>query len=156
MKLTLLTVGKLKNKSLAELCEDFTQRVGHFFSFRIIEVKECPVKGAVTIDQSKNKESDALQEAIPPGAQVILLDETGKEYTTEKWATLFRQWQNQSVKEVVFVIGGAYGLSDAIKKRYSEKLALSQMTFTHEMSRYVLLEQIYRVGTILSGMKYHH
>ncbi|QQR81804.1 MAG: 23S rRNA (pseudouridine(1915)-N(3))-methyltransferase RlmH [Deltaproteobacteria bacterium] len=156
MKLTLLTVGKIKNESIAKLCEDYLGRAKHFFSLQSVDVKDCPMKGSTTVVQSQQKECDALMAAIPSGAKVILLDEKGKEFTTGKLSNLFQSWQNQSVKEVVFVIGGAYGLSEEIKKKYPEKMALSQLTLTHEMSRLLFLEQIYRVGTILKGMKYHH
>ncbi len=156
MKLTLLTVGKLKNRALADLCADYLERAGRFFPIRVVEVKDHPVKGSVTIGQSREKESESLLQALPAGAKVVLMDETGKEYSTAKLSDLFRSWQSQSVKEMTFVIGGAYGLSEELKKKFPDKLALSQLTLTHEMSRLFLLEQIYRVGTILKGMKYHH
>src|SRR5262245_46410717 len=96
-------------------------------------------------------EGQALAEKLPDGSLYFALDERGKQKTTEDWADLFQRFENQAVKEVTFVIGGAYGLSDSILRSAKDRLALSKLTFPHELARLVFFEQVYRAYTILRG-----
>ena len=97
-----------------------------------------------------------MTEAFQPGDRVILLDERGKEYTSREFAGFIDRSMSQSVKRLVFVVGGPYGFSQAVYDRADGKISLSRMTFSHEMVRLFFAEQIYRAMTILRGEPYHH
>ena len=104
----------------------------------------------------KNEEAKLLLSKIDPTAFVILLDETGLQYTSDKFAKLIQEKLNTVTSELIFVIGGPFGFSDEMYKRANHQLALSKMTLTHQMVRLFFTEQLYRAFTILKGEKYHH
>src|SRR5690606_37047519 len=106
--------------------------------------------------QQNDKEVEAFLSKLQPTDYVILLDELGKQMNSTKIANEIQNLMNQSVKQVVFLIGGPYGFTETIYKRANRKLTLSDMTFTHQMVRLFLTEQIYRAFTILHGKPYHH
>ncbi|MBX7148562.1 23S rRNA (pseudouridine(1915)-N(3))-methyltransferase RlmH [bacterium] len=149
----LITVGKLKNKALKEVCEDYAGRLTHYISFKIIEVKDSK---AENIAKRNEEEALSLLEHIDPADQVIGLDVKGKEYTTENFSSFLNQFYSSGKKKMVFVIGGSYGLGDSLKKRANGFLSLSALTMPHELARTVFLEQLYRAHTLLKGEKYHH
>ncbi|MBL7685452.1 MAG: 23S rRNA (pseudouridine(1915)-N(3))-methyltransferase RlmH, partial [Deltaproteobacteria bacterium] len=101
-------------------------------------------------------EAEKLSEKIPTGAYVIALDERGKQRTTEDWVSSFERWQQEGRKEIVFLMGGAYGFPDSILRNANEKWALSKLTFPHELARVIFLEQVYRVYTCMRKIPYHH
>lgn len=106
--------------------------------------------------QVKEKEGDAILRQLEAGSYVILLDEAGKTYSSRRFADHLQKRFNSGGKSLVFVIGGPYGFSDALKKRANERLSLSPMTFSHQMVRLIAVEQIYRAMTILRNEPYHH
>ncbi|WP_309398096.1 23S rRNA (pseudouridine(1915)-N(3))-methyltransferase RlmH [Cerasicoccus maritimus] len=144
-RLTLLAVGKLKNTHLRALCDDFATRLRRQGKVEIIELK----------DADPDAEGERFLTALDSRreATVWVLSEEGK---TMSSSDLAGHIQRQLGAELVFIIGGPYGLSDAIKRRADHLFSLSPMTFTHEMARYLLLEQLYRGASINSGSKYHH
>jgi len=152
-QILLLAVGKLKLTENKSLCQNYLERLSHYTKFEMIEV---PDASGLDPDRQKIKESESLVEKIKAGDFVILLDETGKEFTSRAFAEKIQSLYNAAHKRIVFVMGGAYGLSDALKKRGQLTLALSQLTLPHELARVVFLEQLYRAHTILKGEKYHH
>lgn len=156
MKLKLIAVGKLKDRSLAEKIDSYRERLKPFVSLQIVEAKDFPFKKGMNLQVAVEKECEAIFEKLSNDDFYISLDEKGKQKTTEEWVELFRKWEDTGKKEVVFIIGGAHGLSESIFRGSREKLALSKLTFPHELARLILLEQIYRVYTVLRKVPYHH
>jgi 23S rRNA (pseudouridine1915-N3)-methyltransferase len=107
-------------------------------------------------DQIKSKEGELILKNIRPTDDVILLDEKGKEYTSVEFARIIQDKISYAGKDIVFIIGGAYGFSEAVYQRANSKLSLSRMTFSHQMVRAIFVEQIYRAFTIMRGEPYHH
>jgi 23S rRNA (pseudouridine1915-N3)-methyltransferase len=142
---TLIVVGKMKNRALAELCADYLKRLQRQGHCELVELK----------DGSVETEGQRILEAIAKrrDARVYALAEEGQGYTS---AALAAELQELQGRPAVFVIGGAYGLSAAVKARADRCLALSEMTLTHEMARLLLSEQLYRTVAINSGSAYHH
>jgi 23S rRNA (pseudouridine1915-N3)-methyltransferase len=104
----------------------------------------------------KTKEGELILSKIAPNEKVVLLDDKGKEFTSLQFSNYILQNQNQSLKSIAFVVGGAYGFSDEVYKRANEKMSLSKLTFSHQMVRVVFLEQLYRAYSILNNEPYHH
>lgn len=142
---TVIAVGRLKNKALAALCEDFSKRLRRSGSFDLIELKDGDVAS------EGERFLDAL--AKRKGARVYALGEEGHTRSTTDLAKELWALQGQPA---VFLIGGAYGLSSEVKSRADELLSLSPLTFTHEIARMLVYEQLYRVVSIQTGSKYHH
>jgi len=153
MQLTLITVGKCKNTHFQKAAQDYIQRIGHYASLQEIQVKE--EKASSNIQEVMLKEGQRLLQAVPQNAQVIGLDPTGTPYTSDALAQKLSTMAVHGQSRVAFLIGGAFGLSSDVQKRADWCLSLSNMTFPHEMARVILLEQIYRVFTIIRGESYH-
>ena len=140
MKITILCVGKIKEKYLEEGVKEFLKRLSAFCDVNVIELK----------DEGLKKESFKINEYL--SSTTFLLDELGKEYTSKDFSKLFSSLEG----EITFVIGGHDGISEDLKKEKKVKLlSLSKMTLTHEMARLFLIEQIYRGFMILNNRKYH-
>ncbi len=142
---TVIAIGKMKNRSLAALCDDFSKRLKRQGNFELLELKDGDVES----------EGQRILEALAKrgDARVFAMAEEGKTRTS---ATLAKELYGLQGQPAVFIIGGAYGLSDAVKARADGLCALSPMTFTHEIARMILCEQLYRAVSINSGSKYHH
>lgn len=157
MKLRLICVGKLSETFLRQGAEEFAGRVGRYLPFSLQELKEEKAGGKKADPRFvRDREGERILEKIPSSAFAVILDEKGRSFSSESLAGELERHMVQGTAEVVFVIGGAYGLSDAVKKRGDLLLSLSAMTFTHQMARLFLLEQIYRAFTILRNEPYHN
>jgi 23S rRNA (pseudouridine1915-N3)-methyltransferase len=121
-----------------------------------VEIPELKNVSALSKDQIKSKEGELILKSISPTDDVILLDEKGKEYTSVEFARIIQDKISYAGKDIVFIIGGAYGFSEAVYQRANSKLSLSRMTFSHQMVRAIFVEQIYRAFTIMRGEPYHH
>jgi 23S rRNA (pseudouridine1915-N3)-methyltransferase len=119
-------------------------------------VKDFPVRKGMNPKVAIDCEGEFLAERLPENSFYLVLDERGKQKTTEDWARLFQKWENEGRKEIAFIIGGAYGVCESLLRGSRETLALSKLTFTHEMARLIFTEQVYRVYTLLRGIPYHH
>ena len=155
MKITLLLVGKTASADIRNICADYTKRINHYTKMEelIIENSAVKVTGAQKV---KEKEGELILKKIAPGDYVILLDDKGKEYTSTQFANYLEGLFNQSIKNIIFIVGGAYGFSDALYKRANAKLSLSKMTFSHQIVRAIFAEQLYRAFTIIHNEPYHH
>ncbi|OGW20375.1 MAG: hypothetical protein A2Z82_02830 [Nitrospirae bacterium GWA2_46_11] len=145
MKARILWVGRTKEKYLTEGINRYLKMLKHMANVSVIEVKE---------EKGKTKENALFAEGeriLRQTASYILLDETGKEFSSKDFAKLLGERD-----QVDFVMGGAYGVSSEVKAKATGKIALSKMTFTHEMARLIFLEQFYRAMTIVKGKEYHH
>lgn len=156
MNIILICIGKTDEKPLEELILKYEKRLPAHWNYQRIEIPDLKNRKNLSELQQKEKEADLIQSKISPGDFVILLDEKGKQINSVKFANDLQNLMNQSFKQIVFVIGGPYGFSDELYKKANQKLSLSEMTFTHQMVRLFLTEQLYRAFSILQGKPYHH
>ena len=156
MKITLLTVGKTDKDWVKQGIDIYTSRLKHYIPFSINEIPEQKNVSALSKDQIKVREGELILKNVKPTDDVILMDEHGKEYTSVDFASLLQKKISYEGKDIVFVIGGAYGFSDEIYRRANGKISLSKMTFSHQMVRAIFAEQLYRAFTIMRGEPYHH
>lgn len=153
MKIKLFVTGKISAKYLNDGIGIYLNRLKHYTNIEIIEFGEVKVKNILEI---KNLESKKIIDKVNFGKEdLILLDEKGKELNSIQFSDFLQKKMNNS-KDLVFVIGGAYGFSDEIKEKAQLQIALSKMTFPHQMIRLFFLEQLYRGFTILKGEPYHN
>ncbi|MBQ1682713.1 MAG: 23S rRNA (pseudouridine(1915)-N(3))-methyltransferase RlmH [Bacteroidales bacterium] len=155
MRILLLTMGKTDIRWVAEGLEMYASRLVHYVPFSVKELPELKGAGSLRPEQIKQKEGEALLKAIKPTDTVILLDERGEEFTSKQFAERMGKYL-QAGKDVVFVVGGAYGFSPLMYERAQAKLSLSKMTCSHQLVRTVFAEQLYRAFTILKGEPYHN
>jgi 23S rRNA (pseudouridine1915-N3)-methyltransferase len=156
MIIKLIVVGKTVKSYLQEGEEEYVKRLKHYVKFEEEVIFELKNVSSLSEDQIKQKEGEEILKRTQPIDYLVLLDEQGKQFTSEEFADKLLKWQNTSVKQVVFVIGGAYGFSKEVYQRANEKLSLSKMTFSHQMVRVFFKEQLYRAFTIIKGEPYHH
>lgn len=153
MKHELLFLGKIKDGFIAEGVEEYASRLRHYTTFSITLLKE---KGRTRGQTSVvDTEGAQLLQAVPAGALVVVLDSRGKQFSSEALARQIIEWEMQGVRQVCYLIGGPDGHSPSVLKAADLLLSLSQMTFTHDMTRMLLVEQLYRAYTIKAGEKYH-
>lgn len=155
MTTTLLFVGKTTDAHIEALCQDYLKRLTHYLPVRVQVIPELRNTKAMTPDQQKQAEGELILRAVPQSAELILLDEHGREYRSIEFAQQIQK-KMSSGRDIFFAIGGPYGFSQAVYDRANSKISLSQMTFSHQMVRLFLIEQIYRAMTILRGEPYHH
>lgn len=156
MKITLLTVGKTDKDWVKQGMDIYVSRLKHYIPFAVVEIPELKNVSALTKDQIKTREGELILKNIKPTDDLILLDERGKQYTSVELAKVIQDKISYVGKDMVYVIGGAYGFSEAVYQRANSKISLSKMTFSHQMVRAIFVEQIYRAFTIMKGEPYHH
>jgi 23S rRNA (pseudouridine1915-N3)-methyltransferase len=152
MKLIVAAVGKPRNAALAAAIEHYESRAAKYWPLDVREVKEENARGVPEV-AVRDKEAERLSARIE-GATVVVCDERGKSMTSDAFAR-FVQDARERARDIAFVIGGAYGLSESLRDRAHTRLALAPWTLPHEMARLVLAEQLYRAGTIVRGEPYH-
>ena len=155
MKTLLLQVGKTVNKHFVAGINDYAERISHYMPFDIVTIPELRNTKNLTEEQQKSAEGELILKQLQPTDHVVLLDEHGHEHRSIELARWLEQKQ-QTVRRLVFVIGGPYGFSPAVYQRANEQLSLSRLTFSHQMIRLVFTEQLYRACTIIKGEPYHH
>ena len=155
MKTLLLQVGKTTNRHLVACIDDYAERIGHYMPFDVVTLPELRSTRSLSSEQQKQLEGEQLLRQLQPADWVVLLDEHGREPRSVELAAWLAQRQ-QTVRRLVFVIGGPYGFAPAVYARANEQLSLSRLTFSHQMVRLVFTEQLYRACTILKGEPYHH
>lgn len=156
MNITILAVGKNKDEYITLAENEFLKRLSSYCSLKIETVPTPKYTKNQSIDKIKELEGKAVLDKLPVQCYVIALDERGKEYNSKDFAQHLNKILVTHNKPLYFVIGGPYGFSPEVKNRADELLSLSQLTFTHQMVRIILLEQLYRAFTILKGKKYHY
>lgn len=156
MKITLLTVGKTDKGWIREGLDIYLSRLKHYVPFQMIEIPELKNVSALTKEQIKTKEGELILKNVQPSDELVLLDERGRIYSSTELAGMLQDKMARSGRDMVFVIGGAYGFSDEVYRRAGSMLSLSKMTFSHQMVRVIFAEQIYRAFTIMRGEPYHH
>lgn len=156
MKCKLICVGKTSEAYLKEGVGQYMERIKHFVAFEMTELPDVKVSANTSPAMLKEKEAEAVLKHIHSGDVVVLLDENGKTFTSKEFASFLQNNSLQSVKNLIFVIGGAYGFSEKLTVRAHHKLSLSKMTFTHQMVRLIFVEQLYRGFTIIKNLPYHN
>ena len=158
MKISIVCVGKIKEKYLTEGIAEFTKRLTPYCKLETIAIGEEKMPdnpSPAEKEQVLAKETERLLNTIPQNAHVVLLDLQGKEVTSPQLADLFDEWALAGKSHIAFVIGGAFGYTDALRKRADMRWSFSKLTFTHQMIRLLLVEQIYRAFKISRNEPYH-
>lgn len=158
LRVTVICIGSLKERYWRDACAEYEKRLGAFCKLSIVELAEERIAdspSAAQIAQVLEAEGKRILAKIPAGAAVVPLCIEGKELSSPALASTFDKYANEGKSDIVLIIGGSHGLSDAVKERASLRLSMSPMTFPHQLARVMLLEQIYRAFQISSGGKYH-
>lgn len=156
MNIRLLAIGKTDNKALQSLIDDYTKRLSFYVKFDLEIIPDIKNVKNLSEAQQKEKEGELILSKITPTDQLILLDENGKTFSSVGFSDFLQKKMNAGIKTLVFVIGGPYGFSDTVYQKAQGKVSLSEMTFSHQMVRLFVIEQIYRGFTILRNEPYHH
>jgi len=158
MQIRVIGIGKIKEKFLQEGIAEYEKRLRPYAKVQVVEIADekrplsaSPATEAAAIE----KEGERILAAVPAGSVVIALDVKGQPWTSIEFSEAFRQWELAGKSQLTFVIGGDLGLSPAVLTKCDLRLSLSNMTFTHPMARFILMEQIYRAFRILRGEPYH-
>ncbi len=156
MKITLLAIGKTDDKNLQILIENYQNRLKHYINFNLEIIPDIKKSKKLNRVQQKEKEGELILKKLSSNDQLVLLDEKGTSYGSKEFSTLIQKKMNSGIKQLVLVIGGPYGFSDAVYKKSQGKISLSKMTFSHQMIRLFIVEQVYRAFTLLKNEPYHH
>lgn len=156
MKIVLLAIGKTSEAYLKEGIDKFTKRLGHYIPFELRIIQDVKTSRGISSEKQKQMEGELILNNISSGDHVVLLDERGKQLTSREFANYLDRKMSIVPKNLYFIIGGPYGFSKEVYERANELISLSSMTFSHEMVRLFMTEQIYRAMTILRGEPYHH
>ncbi|MES2747279.1 MAG: 23S rRNA (pseudouridine(1915)-N(3))-methyltransferase RlmH [Bacteroidota bacterium] len=156
MNIKLLAIGKTDNKALQTLIDDYTKRLSFYIKFDLEIIPDIKNVKNLSESQQKEKEGEMILAKLSPTDQLILLDENGTSFSSVGFSDYLQKKMNTGIKTLVFVIGGPYGFSEDMYKKAQGKIALSSMTFSHQMVRLFVIEQLYRGFTILKNEPYHH
>ncbi len=155
MKIKIIALGKIKEKFLKDGIDEFLKRLTPYTSIEIIEIPPIEIKDENLTSKILEQEGEKILSHIKPPVFVITLEINGTMLSSEEFASKIESLTNEGISEVVFVIGSSCGLSNIVSKRANLKLSLSKMTFLHQFTRLILLEQIYRAFKIIKGETYH-
>lgn len=155
MKTILLLVGKTADKHFIAGINGYAERITHYMPFEIVTIPELKNTKNLSEEQQKTMEGDLILRQVQTSDTVVLMDEHGKEFTSMEYARWLEQKRN-TARRLVIIIGGPYGFSQKVYERANEKISLSRMTFSHQMVRLIMTEQLYRACTIIKGEPYHH
>jgi 23S rRNA (pseudouridine1915-N3)-methyltransferase len=156
MKIYFWSVGKVHESYVKESIEIFTKRISHYYPIEWKFFSSAKNAASLSEDEIKKAEARQLLTSIQPGDILVALDENGKQWNSYELAVFIQEKANGSVKNLIFLIGGAYGLHDDILKGCNYKWSLSKLVFPHQLVRLILAEQVYRACTINRNEKYHH
>lgn len=158
MKITLITVGKIKEKYLKDAIAEYTKRLSKYCKLEIVEVadEKTPDNASEVVEDAiRAKEAERILKYVKDDAYVITLEIQGKQLNSEELAEKIDKLGIQGTSHIVFIIGGSIGLGEAVLKKSNYALSFSKMTFPHQLMRVILLEQVYRSYRIISGEPYH-
>jgi 23S rRNA (pseudouridine1915-N3)-methyltransferase len=156
MKIKLLAIGKTDDKNLLKLIETYQNRLKHYVKFEIAIIPDIKNVKNLSENQQKEKEGELILKQLQPTDELILLDEKGNDFRSLEFAKYLQKKMNAGIKQLVIAIGGPYGFSEEVYKKSNGKISLSKMTFSHQMIRLFVVEQLYRGFTILKNEPYHH
>ncbi len=156
MNIKLLAIGKTDDKNLQTLIEQYQKRLSFYIKFDLEIIPDIKNAKNLSEKEQKEREGELILSKIASTDELILLDENGKTFSSVAFSDYLQKKMNSGIKTLVFVIGGPYGFSEAVYQKACGKVSLSQMTFSHQMVRLFVVEQIYRAFTILRNEPYHH
>lgn len=156
MKLTLLCIGKTDEDYLQKGIDKYMKRLKHYVHFDKVIIPDIKNSKHLTEAQQKEREGQLILKHVVATDMLILMDEKGKAYRSIDFASFFEKQMLNSVPHIIFVIGGPYGFDDTVYQRANSMISLSKMTFSHQMVRLFIVEQIYRAFSIIRGEPYHH
>ncbi|MFO1463950.1 MAG: 23S rRNA (pseudouridine(1915)-N(3))-methyltransferase RlmH [bacterium] len=156
MKLKLIALGKVKREAFQNLADEYERRIRHFHPFEVVELPDEKVNSKNDVPRILDKEAERIEKALKRDSHLIVLDEKGEQWSSVDLAWELGQLFQQPVSEIVFLIGGAFGVADSLKKKAKVLLSLSKLTLPHQLARVLTLEQLYRALTILKNVPYHH
>ncbi|MDE6207862.1 MAG: 23S rRNA (pseudouridine(1915)-N(3))-methyltransferase RlmH [Muribaculaceae bacterium] len=157
MKIRLINMGSVRDRSLKGLIDEYAAKIGHYWPFSITDLQDVKLpRGVRDPQQQKVLEGERFLSKIEPGDFVILFDERGRQYTSREFAAFIQRKAVELPRNLIFIVGGPYGFSQAMYDRADMLLSLSKMTFPHELVRLFVVEQLYRAGTISRDEPYHH
>lgn len=156
MNIKLIAVGKTDHKNLQLLIDEYQKRLSFYIKFELEIIPDIKNVKNLSESQQKEKEGELILSKLTPTDQLILLDENGKSFSSVDFSAELQKKMNSGIKTLVFVIGGPYGFSTEVYSKAQGKIALSAMTFSHQMVRLFFIEQLYRAFTILKNEPYHH
>jgi 23S rRNA (pseudouridine1915-N3)-methyltransferase len=156
MHIKLILVGKTDHPAINQLIKEYEDRLSHYIRFDLDILPDLKNTKSLSEATQKEKEGDLILKKISPADDLILLDENGKGYSSIDFSTLLQKKMNSGLKQLIFVIGGPYGFSQAVYDRANSKFSISKMTLSHQMIRPFFIEQLYRAFTIMRNEPYHH
>lgn len=156
MQIKLLAIGKTDHQQLQMLIDDYQKRLGFYIKFDFEIIPDLKKAKNLSEEQQKQKEGELILAKLSNSGILILLDENGKQYDSVGFSEYLQKHMNSGIKQLVFVIGGPYGFSQDVYHKANGKISLSKMTFSHQMIRLFMIEQLYRAFTILRNEPYHH
>jgi len=156
MNIRLLSVGKTDHAAIQTLLDEYAKRLGFYVKFDLEIIPDIKNSKNLSEQLQKEKEGEMILKKLQNSDELILLDENGKQFSSVDFSDYLQKKMNSGLKQLVFVIGGPYGFSDAVYQRANGKISLSKMTFSHQMVRVFFVEQLYRAFTILRNEPYHH
>jgi len=156
MTIKLLAIGKTDSASLQDLIVGYEKRLRHYIKFELEIIPDIKNAKNLSEAQQKEKEGELILKNLNATDVLVLLDENGKQFGSVEFSDYLQKKMNSGIKQLVLVIGGPYGFSDTIYTKAQAKISLSKMTFSHQMVRLFLVEQLYRAFTILKNEPYHH
>jgi 23S rRNA (pseudouridine1915-N3)-methyltransferase len=156
MKIKLLAIGKTDNPQLIKLIDEYQNRLKHYIKFEFEIITDLKNAKKISEIQQKEKEGELILSKLQKTDHLILLDEKGQHFTSIEFSKYLQKKMNMGLKRLVLVVGGPYGFSEAVYKKSIGKIALSKMTFSHQMIRLFIVEQLYRGFSILKNEPYHH
>lgn len=156
MQVELLVIGKTNASYLQTGIDEYVGRMKHYVPFKMTVIPDIKNAKSLSQEQLKTKEGELILKPLDKADIMILLDENGKTFSSVEFSKYMQTHMLSGRKRIIFVIGGAYGFSQAVYQRANGKVALSKMTFSHQMVRVIFVEQLYRAMTILKGEPYHH
>jgi 23S rRNA (pseudouridine1915-N3)-methyltransferase len=156
MKIQCWSIGKNHESYVKEGVEDFTRRISKYFPVEWNLIPTPKNAGMLSEMDLKKKEGETIMDWLKKEDYLVLLDERGQSFTSPQLAEFIQNRANESIKTLIFLIGGAYGVDESVVKRANAKWSLSKLVFPHQLVRLILAEQLYRACTILRNEKYHH
>ena len=156
MKIKLLVIGKTDDKDLNALIDMYMKRLKHYITFDIQVIPDLRAAKNFTTEQQKEREGELILNVLENTDILVLLDENGQEFSSAGFSQYLQKKMNSGIKQMVLAVGGPYGFSKAVYERAQGKISLSKMTFSHQMVRLFVVEQLYRAFTILNNEPYHH
>ena len=156
MTIKLLTIGKTDDATLQNLIQTYVNRLGHYNKFELEIIPDLKKTRNLSVEQQKTAEGKLILERLNTSDFVVLLDENGKQFSSEGFSEYLQKRLNSGMKQLIFIVGGPYGFSEEVYTRADGKISLSKMTFSHQMVRLFFVEQLYRAFTILRNEPYHH